>query len=837
MIRLPQLQEKILIAALVTLIAQPICAHISKSKTIFNTPSKYSVPSSVFESLEKKPPIFVSTIVHEDRYHSLKEKSIELDNVEIAKFIAYEPEILRHRFAAAKSLHILKLVNDLDRDQKIYFQVSDPNIDLLSKVVVYSQNHEWITQGYTGAFLPSGFGDLSPRRFPLFIKSGQTLLVLYKTRADIGFTAANPTFSEATEMRILTIAYIAIAGLLTLAFYNLLIGILIREKTYYFYFGQSIFAILSVANQDIILTEYFGNYATQTVWFMNCLAPLLICGFARNLMNIKEHFPRLNFYLYCYAFIPSILFLVPNYDGLTNVPFEMRFEVFNGLAYLAIGLLFILLIIISIFLYIKKRTVMSKWFIIAFTPVLIVSIYQSVGWGLFGPEAPYKQFSKELLNFALLFEALVFSFALAVRHKLTKERLLNTETRLVERFKKVLEYSVSRNQTLEQFFEQFKSIVCSDISRLQGGTFQLKLDHVCLFEIGVPSSENASILYSTENTVIPHYDRDFAKNASEEIIPKTREKLTFEILLTSGEQNFGSIIIYYDEKPLKNDERMYIQSLANVFTSAILDQIYLKDQRKKVLLETDLEAASLVQDTLLPDNFSIPHFDFSYFYRSADRAGGDWFSHYYDPTTKMCFIFCGDVVGHGISAAIMTGLITGAVETSLSHYFKNEPFNFNHPEKFLNKIMSTINKVICSSAKKMKRDMTLCLVAIHTQTGNTWVTSAGHNFPFLIGKEKVTRCGKPGNKLGDAPKDYTWQVENVSLNPGDAVMVYTDGLIENKGASGKRLRYSNIRKLASELHSERANIIVSEIEKRGISIWGDHPAEDDCMVALYKWTG
>ena len=106
------------------------------------------------------------------------------------------------------------------------------------------------------------------------------------------------------------------------------------------------------------------------------------------------------------------------------------------------------------------------------------------------------------------------------------------------------------------------------------------------------------------------------------------------------------------------------------------------------------------------------------------------------------------------------------------------------PEDFLRLQATTIDKVLCETANSVGRYATMIFVTIDLNTGKGKFLNAGHPPPYQFGKEKVTPLYRPNSLLGlDLPK-APFQLGSFSLRPGESLLLYTDGLVENVGPRG-----------------------------------------------------
>ncbi|GGT99093.1 MULTISPECIES: SpoIIE family protein phosphatase [Streptomyces] len=175
-----------------------------------------------------------------------------------------------------------------------------------------------------------------------------------------------------------------------------------------------------------------------------------------------------------------------------------------------------------------------------------------------------------------------------------------------------------------------------------------------------------------------------------------------------------------------------------------------------------------LQRSLLPQRPpNPPGLEIAYRYQpaqAADEVGGDWFDVIPLIGEKTALVV-GDVMGSGISAAATMGQLRTATRT-LAELDLDPAQVLHHLDRLTDRMEQTI---------------TTCIHAVYDPHGATCViSSAGHLPPVLL------RPGRPPELLdlptgaplgvGDVPFDTT----TVALNPGDALVLYTDGLVETR---------------------------------------------------------
>ncbi len=253
--------------------------------------------------------------------------------------------------------------------------------------------------------------------------------------------------------------------------------------------------------------------------------------------------------------------------------------------------------------------------------------------------------------------------------------------------------------------------------------------------------------------------------------------------------------------------------------------------RKEAKMAAESAAIEVIQQSLLPAEVKIPRIEMATHYKAAESAGGDWYGCYFDDTRKVAYFLVGDVTGHGISSAIITGVACGASLASEQSLCRYE----NSPETHVSVLMEILNNAICAVGRS-ELAMTMCVFAIEIETGHYHWASAAHTHPFLIESSsgKVHALSNMGRHLGLA-KDQVYSVKSGTLCPDDILIFYTDGLIENSGPDGTTFQDSMLKKAVAGLHNVHA--IKGRVLKAYENILSGADPTDDVSLLILQWNG
>jgi phosphoserine phosphatase RsbU/P len=243
---------------------------------------------------------------------------------------------------------------------------------------------------------------------------------------------------------------------------------------------------------------------------------------------------------------------------------------------------------------------------------------------------------------------------------------------------------------------------------------------------------------------------------------------------------------------------------------------------EKRALERDLELASRVQRSLLPSTH-VRHGDWHvhYEYKPAGMVSGD----YCDlippsaPDGKLIFLL-GDVSGKGVAASLLM--------THLHAMFRS----LSGVGLELDKLLEVANRVFGESTTAAQYATLICGRA--GDAGELEIGSAGH-FPALhLAKDGVKEVGSTGLPLGMfSSSRYT--VRRVRLEPGDSLLLYTDGISEARNREGREYGVAQLSRAARERHGWVPHELLAACRKDVDSFSSGTPqADDQTLMVIHR---
>ncbi|HEY3831550.1 MAG TPA: SpoIIE family protein phosphatase [Acidimicrobiia bacterium] len=236
--------------------------------------------------------------------------------------------------------------------------------------------------------------------------------------------------------------------------------------------------------------------------------------------------------------------------------------------------------------------------------------------------------------------------------------------------------------------------------------------------------------------------------------------------LMNREQRFGAVMFGMhasSTRAFQSDDESFASDLVQRVSGALSNAIQFEDEHF---------IAERLQRALLPDRLpDVPGAEVVVRYRpsSGRGIGGDWYDVFRLPDGRIAFVV-GDVIGHGIEAAVAMSTIRHALDA------------FGIDESDPVELVTKLNRFLCQQPGRTTA--TLALVVCDLHSGDLTVTTAGH-LPMILrdGSGSVTFHGaRLGRPLG-LSANATFRCERTRLPLEGVLVLYTDGLVERRTES------------------------------------------------------
>lgn len=259
--------------------------------------------------------------------------------------------------------------------------------------------------------------------------------------------------------------------------------------------------------------------------------------------------------------------------------------------------------------------------------------------------------------------------------------------------------------------------------------------------------------------------------------------------------------------------------LADPLAQFCLDHLTPAEHRA---LEADLELASKIQRGLLPE-MSLSHGDWQVasHYASAGVVSGDYCDLVKSGIGDLYFMV-GDVSGKGVAASMLMAHLHAMFRTLIS---------LDLP---LQQIVERASRVFCESTMSSHYATLVCGRA--GRGGEIEICNAGHLPPLLIDRDTVKGVEASGLPLGMFC-DERFETRRLQLGPGDALLLYTDGISEAQDETGAEYGRPRLAELCRRFHTLTPPALISACLEDLAVFRAKAPQKDDQTIQVIQRAG
>ena len=226
-------------------------------------------------------------------------------------------------------------------------------------------------------------------------------------------------------------------------------------------------------------------------------------------------------------------------------------------------------------------------------------------------------------------------------------------------------------------------------------------------------------------------------------------------------------VLYLDSRERGTLRSMSAQSALDTLSAeaalAIENARLYREALDKAKFEQELKVAAAIQQSLLP----VANREGAFFSTAAASVacravGGDFFD-YVDLATNQFGFILGDVAGKGSPAALLAAAVLGMFSAEATYQPRPAP------------LVTRLNHGLFRRAIEAR--FLTSFYGILAPDGSLTYCNAGHNAPLLVSRDAIRRLERGGVVLG-LFEQATYEQETVTLQPGDLVILFSDGVTE-----------------------------------------------------------
>ncbi|MCG8572027.1 MAG: SpoIIE family protein phosphatase [Spirochaetes bacterium] len=273
-----------------------------------------------------------------------------------------------------------------------------------------------------------------------------------------------------------------------------------------------------------------------------------------------------------------------------------------------------------------------------------------------------------------------------------------------------------------------------------------------------------------------------------------------------------------------NDEFEEIGSSFNSMLKQIqISRDNLKEQER---LKKELEIAKQIQTSLLPNIPKIEDLEISAIMLPTEEVGGDYYDIVLDKNNQL-WIAIGDVCGHGVTP----GLIMMMAETSFNSNLKRK--TSLSPKD----VISNVNDVLHDNIReRLKETHFMTMLFLKYETKGRFLHSGMH-IDMIIYRHDLKKCElvkTTGIYLGIKSNiDYALENHSFTLNPGDILFLYTDGVIESRNSKQEMLPLEHLFSILED-HYDKSTDEIKKLILAKTFQWSGGIQDDDITLIIIK---
>jgi hypothetical protein len=348
------------------------------------------------------------------------------------------------------------------------------------------------------------------------------------------------------------------------------------------------------------------------------------------------------------------------------------------------------------------------------------------------------------------------------------------------------------------------------------------------------------------NTIVAHRARDWAERKEDSGKSVLVTSLPFRVRMAGesvgalrdssqmGQPRFkiAQVALYLHGRgdifrPLRRNLVISIGSAIALVASMILAYILWPRYLRGRHLEEQVALARMVQQEFLPRECkACEKLDFAAEFIPFSEVGGDYYDLFLTADGKI-HLMLGDVSGKGLPAAMLMGLLQGAVRSAAEM----------SPLSEIAGRMAKLNELLRARTDG-SRFVSFFWGCLDRSDGSLCYVNAGHLPPLLLHRSKgngvsVERLEMGGPVLGLLPGS-SYEEGRVSVQEGDILALYSDGLTEANNLEGEEFGEERLLSALQTLDHGSANEICSGVLVNLKSYTGTQPQRDDLTLLIIR---
>jgi sigma-B regulation protein RsbU (phosphoserine phosphatase) len=292
------------------------------------------------------------------------------------------------------------------------------------------------------------------------------------------------------------------------------------------------------------------------------------------------------------------------------------------------------------------------------------------------------------------------------------------------------------------------------------------------------------------------------------------------------------ILTVYNKKGgtgFAEDDQRLLAIIAGQSAQVVENARLYEEERALLRMQEELRLAAKIQLELLPKTGpQITGYDIAGKSIPAQSVGGDYYDFISIDENRLA-ICLGDVSGKGLPASLLMANLQATIrgQALLSVSARDCISRSNtllYHSTDIEKFATVFYAILDTRPQGPSGQHTLCY------------SNAGHNEPLLF-SEDPSRSARPlkiGGTLLGIFQDFPFQEETTPLNPGDLLLVYSDGITEAMNAKDEEFGEKRLMAVVRENWGDSSSELIEKIVTAVKMHAGDTPQSDDITLVVVK---
>jgi phosphoserine phosphatase RsbU/P len=269
------------------------------------------------------------------------------------------------------------------------------------------------------------------------------------------------------------------------------------------------------------------------------------------------------------------------------------------------------------------------------------------------------------------------------------------------------------------------------------------------------------------------------------------------------------------------EEVSILTSLASQAGVALKNSMLYQETLEKAVIEEELALARKIQQTFLPSHFpcDLP-VDVHGLNLPSKQVGGDYYD-FFSVKGGGYALAIADVSGKGVPAALLASMLRASLRTLMGD---GAP---------VGRVVERVNAMIVESTS-VEQFVTLFLAHLDLTNGRLTYCNAGHNYPIHLPARGAPRFLTETELVLGIDGKMPYPEQRLDLEPGDTLLLYTDGVTEARDASGEEFGEERLGALLCGKERCSSKTIVGRVRDEVLAFTGAGEFQDDMTLLCLR---